>query len=231
MAGKEGDIFRRVLFWSIAVDACHVRHRVPAVDGDTRLDGGRGEVSAAPCTASPLAERDLTPLVAELRAAVGDEWVYTQEHQLRTYESDGLLQYHVIPAAAVLPGSAEEVQAVVRACAAGRRAVGGARRGLGPLGRRAADRRRHPDRALAPEARARRRPREPARVRRAGRHEPRGRPPRSRPTSSTRPTRRARSSARSAATWPRTPAARTASSTASRRTTSAGSSSCCPTAR
>ena len=40
-----------------------------------------------------------------------------QEHQLRTYESDGLLQYHVLPAAAVLPGSAEEVQAVVRACA------------------------------------------------------------------------------------------------------------------
>ena len=28
--------------------------------------------------------RDLTPLVGELRAAVGDEWVYTQEHQLRT---------------------------------------------------------------------------------------------------------------------------------------------------
>jgi len=56
--------------------------------------------------------RDLTPLVAELRAVVGDDWVYTQEHQLRTYESDGLLQYHVIPGAAVLPGSAEEVQAV-----------------------------------------------------------------------------------------------------------------------
>ena len=62
--------------------------------------------------------RDLTSLVEELRAVVGDEWVYTQEHQLRTYESDGLLQYQGIPAAAVLPGSAEEVQAVVRACAA-----------------------------------------------------------------------------------------------------------------
>ena len=60
---------------------------------------------------------DLTPLVAELREAVGDEWVYTQAHQLRTYESDGLLQYKGIPAAAVLPGTAEEVQAVVRACA------------------------------------------------------------------------------------------------------------------
>ena len=39
------------------------------------------------------------------------------------------------------------------------------------------------------------------------------------PTTSTRPTRPARSSARSAATWPRTPAARTASSTASPPTT------------
>jgi len=58
--------------------------------------------------------RDLTPLVAELRAAVGDKWVYTQEHQLRTYESDGLLQYHVIPGAAVLPGSAEEGRNIER---------------------------------------------------------------------------------------------------------------------
>jgi glycolate oxidase len=56
-------------------------------------------------------------LIAELRRIAGDNWVYTSEHDLRTYESDGLLQYHVTPAAAVLPGSAEEVQAVVRACA------------------------------------------------------------------------------------------------------------------
>ena len=56
-------------------------------------------------------------LLAELRRICGAEWVLTQEHQLRTYESDGLLQYHALPAAAVLPGSAEEVQAVVRACA------------------------------------------------------------------------------------------------------------------
>jgi glycolate oxidase len=57
-------------------------------------------------------------LVEELRAIVGEEWVYTHEHELRTYESDGLLHYHVTPAAAVLPGTAEEVQRVVRACAA-----------------------------------------------------------------------------------------------------------------
>ncbi|MGH2968043.1 MAG: FAD-binding protein, partial [Solirubrobacteraceae bacterium] len=60
---------------------------------------------------------DLSALVGELRGIVGDDWVFTSEHQLRTYESDGLLQYHVTPAAAVLPASAEEVQAVVRACA------------------------------------------------------------------------------------------------------------------
>jgi len=70
-----------------------------------------------PAELAEAPDRDLAPLVAELREAVGDEWVYTQEHQLRTYESDGLLQYHSIPAAAVLPGSAEETQAVVRACA------------------------------------------------------------------------------------------------------------------
>jgi glycolate oxidase len=56
-------------------------------------------------------------LVAQLREICGEDWVLTAEHDLRTYESDGLLQYHVLPAAAVLPGSAEEVQAVVRACA------------------------------------------------------------------------------------------------------------------
>ena len=48
--------------------------------------------------------------------AVGAEHVVTHEHQLRTYESDGLLQYAVTPGAVVLPGSTEEVQAVVRAC-------------------------------------------------------------------------------------------------------------------
>ena len=66
----------------------------------------------------PIADApaDLGPLMADLRAAVGAEHVVTHEHQLRTYESDGLLQYAVTPAVAVLPGSTEEVQAVVRAC-------------------------------------------------------------------------------------------------------------------
>jgi glycolate oxidase len=56
-------------------------------------------------------------LVARMRNIVGDAWVFTQEHQLRTYESDGLLQYAQTPAMAVVPGQADEVQAVVAACA------------------------------------------------------------------------------------------------------------------
>jgi len=55
-------------------------------------------------------------LIARLRAACGDEHVITHQHQLRTYQSDGLLHYAVYPGAVVLPGSAEEVEQVVRAC-------------------------------------------------------------------------------------------------------------------
>jgi glycolate dehydrogenase FAD-linked subunit len=63
---------------------------------------------------------DVGPLVGALEEICGPEHVYTHPHQLRTYESDGLLQYAQQPAAAVLPGSAEEVQEVVRACHSGR---------------------------------------------------------------------------------------------------------------
>jgi glycolate oxidase len=46
----------------------------------------------------------LTPaLLAELRLICGPEWVYTQEHELRTYESDGLLQYQALPASSSSP--------------------------------------------------------------------------------------------------------------------------------
>jgi glycolate oxidase len=57
-------------------------------------------------------------LLDPLRRIVGAEWVLTNEHQLRTYESDGLLQYQVRPALAVLPGTGDEVREVVAACAA-----------------------------------------------------------------------------------------------------------------
>ena len=55
-------------------------------------------------------------LIEELRRICGDEHVVTEHHALRTYESDGLLQYATVPRAAVLPGTGEEVAAVVRAC-------------------------------------------------------------------------------------------------------------------
>src|SRR5919201_249358 len=55
-------------------------------------------------------------LIDELRKACGDYNVVTHPHQLRTYESDGLLRYRVTPRAVVLPGSVEEVRAVLRAC-------------------------------------------------------------------------------------------------------------------
>src|SRR5436190_22942624 len=55
-------------------------------------------------------------LIDELRKACGDDNVVTHPYQLRTYESDGLLRYRVTPRAVVLPGSVEEVQAVLRAC-------------------------------------------------------------------------------------------------------------------
>ena len=44
-------------------------------------------------------------LITALQAACGKEHVLTDHHQLRTYESDGLLQYAVVPRAAVLPAA------------------------------------------------------------------------------------------------------------------------------
>jgi len=56
---------------------------------------------------------DLTSRLAEI---AGTAHVITHEHQLATYASDGLLQYAVQPGVVVLPGSAGEVAAAVRAC-------------------------------------------------------------------------------------------------------------------
>jgi glycolate oxidase len=58
----------------------------------------------------------LTNLSRRLAEIAGAEHVITHEHQLATYASDGLLQYAVQPGVVVLPGSAAEVAASVRAC-------------------------------------------------------------------------------------------------------------------
>jgi glycolate dehydrogenase FAD-linked subunit len=55
-------------------------------------------------------------LVARLQAICGPEHVLTHAHELATYRSDGLKHYRQTPLAAVLPGTAEEVRRVVRAC-------------------------------------------------------------------------------------------------------------------
>jgi glycolate oxidase len=55
-------------------------------------------------------------LVTRLRKICGREHVLTDKHQLRTYESDGLRQFRSPPPVAVLPGSADEVREIVKAC-------------------------------------------------------------------------------------------------------------------
>jgi glycolate oxidase len=57
-------------------------------------------------------------LAAEFAAQLGPDAVITDRQRLRTYECDGLAQYRVVPGLVVLPESAEQIAAVVRACAA-----------------------------------------------------------------------------------------------------------------
>ena len=55
-------------------------------------------------------------LIARLQQICGREHVVTHPHALATYRSDGLAHYRQTPLAAVLPGGADEVRRVVRAC-------------------------------------------------------------------------------------------------------------------
>src|ERR1700761_6846917 len=56
-------------------------------------------------------------LVTALREICGPADVITDPLELRTYECDGLTSHRAVPAVVVLPESATEVAAVVRACA------------------------------------------------------------------------------------------------------------------
>jgi glycolate oxidase len=56
------------------------------------------------------------PLISRLEEICGHEFVLTHRHELATYRSDGLLHYREVPVAAVLPGTADQVRDVVRAC-------------------------------------------------------------------------------------------------------------------
>jgi glycolate oxidase len=55
-------------------------------------------------------------LISRLQEICGREFLLTHQHELATYRSDGLLHYREVPVAAVLPGDAEQVRQVVRAC-------------------------------------------------------------------------------------------------------------------
>ena len=50
------------------------------------------------------------------RAIVGPAGLITAPEQLRTYDTDGLTNFRVTPAAVLLPTRAEQVQGVVRVC-------------------------------------------------------------------------------------------------------------------
>ena len=67
-----------------------------------------------------MASMDVAGLAAELAPVLPEDAVITDRQRLRTYECDGLAHYRVIPALVVLPERAEQVAAVVKACAARR---------------------------------------------------------------------------------------------------------------
>src|SRR2546427_1951408 len=60
--------------------------------------------------------RGVDPFVHRLESICAPERVLAQPDVRRTYESDGLLQYHAVPRVAVLPDTGDEVRAVVTAC-------------------------------------------------------------------------------------------------------------------
>jgi glycolate oxidase len=55
-------------------------------------------------------------VISRLQEICGREFVLTHQHELATYRSDGLLHYRQVPVAAVLPGTADQVRQVVKAC-------------------------------------------------------------------------------------------------------------------
>ena len=62
-------------------------------------------------------------LATQLREVVAGHHVLSATEELKPYECDGLAAYQVVPLLVVLPGSVEEVQAVLKVCHAERVAV------------------------------------------------------------------------------------------------------------
>lgn len=72
----------------------------------------------SPTRGGPAPAGELTACLAELRDLLPPAAVITDPVQLRTYECDGLTHHRATPGVVVLPESAEQVAAIVRACAA-----------------------------------------------------------------------------------------------------------------
>src|SRR6201991_1566670 len=89
----------------------------PGRDPSSCIDGGDGNSPAGPRAGVRSGVMDGPELIETLRRVVGDRWLLLDAHDLRTYESDGLLQYQQVPRMAVLPGTGDEVRACVAACA------------------------------------------------------------------------------------------------------------------
>ena len=57
-----------------------------------------------------------TEILQAFRSIVGNSGLVTEPEQLHTYECDGLTNFRMLPAAVLLPASAEQVQKVVQVC-------------------------------------------------------------------------------------------------------------------
>jgi glycolate oxidase len=74
-------------------------------------------VTSTPPGSTPAGGLRTGTLAAVLRDICGPAGIITDPLELRTYECDGLTSHRAVPALAVLPSTAQQVAAVVRACA------------------------------------------------------------------------------------------------------------------
>ncbi len=70
-----------------------------------------GNTSAATANASTIARGELSSALSEI---VGERWVKSRSAELTAYDSDGLPGYRATPSLVVLPGSRDQICAVVR---------------------------------------------------------------------------------------------------------------------
>ena len=77
---------------------------------------GLGEAPAREARGPVLSPADVRRLENDMRRICGDGGVISHPHQLRTYESDGLMHYRATPRLAVLPETTAQVQSILRLC-------------------------------------------------------------------------------------------------------------------